>query len=119
MKKALGILDRSVPVAVLLMSAGFARGIPPTPDHVVIVIEENHSFSQVIGSPDAPFINGLAAAGASFTNCYAITHPSQPNYLQWFSGAAQGVTGDTVPASGAPFSTPNLAAALDARGVSF
>jgi len=85
----------------------------------VIVIEENHSFSQVIGNPDAPFMNSLAAAGANFTNFYAITHPSQPNYIQFFSGENQGITSNTVPAAGTPFSTPNLGAALLSAGATF
>src|SRR5262249_18709660 len=29
----------------------------PTPAHVVWVIEENHSFSEIIGNPSAPYIN--------------------------------------------------------------
>ena len=59
----------------------------PVPDHVVVVIEENHSYSQIIGSPSAPYINQLAQAGASFTNSHGIEHPSQPNYLDLFSGS--------------------------------
>src|SRR6185295_18830333 len=96
-----------------------ARAIPPTPDHVVIVIEENHSASQIIGSPNAPYMNALAAGGANLTRCFALTHPSQPNYLQFFSGANQGITGNTVPAPGSPFSTRNLGAALIAAGRTF
>ena len=34
----------------------------PRPDHVVIVVEENHSAQNIIGNPSAPFINALAAA---------------------------------------------------------
>jgi hypothetical protein len=73
-----------------------ANGVP-RPDHVVIVIEENHSYSEIIGSPDAPYINSLAAKGAVFTQSYAVTHPSQPNYLDVFSGYNQGVTDDSCP----------------------
>ena len=71
-----------------------ANGVPQ-PDHVVIVIEENHSYSEIIGSPNAPYINSLAAQGAVFTQSYAVTHPSQPNYLDLFSGFNQGVTDDS------------------------
>ncbi len=88
------------------------------PSRIVVVIEENHSFSQVIGNPAAPFINSLAANGASFTSFYAITHPSQPNYLEFFSGDNQGVTSDSLP-TGTPFTTPNLAAAMLAAGWTF
>src|ERR1700710_2947649 len=28
----------------------------PRPDHVVVVVEENHSATNIIGNPDAPFI---------------------------------------------------------------
>ncbi len=95
------------------------RALPPTPDHVVIVIEENHSASEIIGSPEAPYMNSLAAGGANLTRCFALTHPSQPNYLQFFSGANQGVTDNTVSAPGAPYSTPNLGAAIIAAGRTF
>jgi phosphatidylinositol-3-phosphatase len=41
----------------------------------------------VLGSASAPFLNGLASRGATFTQFYAITHPSEPNYLAVFSGS--------------------------------
>jgi hypothetical protein len=53
----------------------------PAPAHVVVVIEENHGYSEIIGSSQAPYINTLATQGALFTKSYALTHPSQPNYL--------------------------------------
>jgi hypothetical protein len=104
---------------VTLIPAAPAFAVPPTPDHVVIVIEENHSFNQVIGSPDAPYINALATAGASFTNMYALTHPSQPNYIQFFSGSHQGVFDNNVPVMLLPFTAPNLGAALLGAGHTF
>src|SRR5206468_10113119 len=61
----------------------------PKPDHIVIVIEENHSYSQIMGSDSAPYINFLAnnAYSVVFTNSYGATHPSQPNYLDLYSGS--------------------------------
>lgn len=90
----------------------------PQPDHVVIVMEENHDYSQILGSANAPYINSLARQGALMTNSTAIEHPSQPNYLDLFSGSNQGVTNDNRPA-GLPFSTPNLGAELLAANLSF
>lgn len=90
-------------------------GIAP-PDHVVIVIEENHSFASIIGSSSAPYINSLAQQGALFTQSFAVEHPSQPNYLDLFSGANQGVTDDSCPHS---FSTENLATELTAASQTF
>ena len=62
----------------------------PVYDHIVIVIEENEAPQAILGSADAPYINSLAAGGASFGSMYAVTHPSQPNYLHLFSGENQG-----------------------------
>ena len=92
----------------------------PKPDHIVIVIEENHSYNDIIGNSSAPYINGLAgdSFGASFTQSYGITHPSQPNYLYLFSGDNQGVTDDNKP-SGLPFTTSNLGAELLQKGYTF
>ena len=67
----------------------------PAPDHVVVVVLENHSYEQVIGSTSAPYLNNtLKAGGANLTQSYAIAHPSQPNYLDLYSGNNQGVTTD-------------------------
>src|SRR5215475_2202688 len=90
--------------------------VVPRPDHVVIVIEENHSYSEIIGSFAAPYINSLVAQGALFTQSYAITHPSQPNYLDIFSGFNQGVTNDSCPHY---FATDNLGLYLLNASLSF
>src|SRR5262252_6264054 len=91
-------------------------GVTP-PDHIVIVIEENHSFSEIIGSSSAPYINSLAQQGALFTNSFAIEHPSEPNYLDIFSGSNQGITNDNCPVG--PFSTANLGSEVIAAGKTF
>ncbi|MCX6291107.1 MAG: hypothetical protein NT126_05020 [Bacteroidetes bacterium] len=85
----------------------------PTPDHVVILVLENHGYGQVVGSAAAPYINGLISdpASALFTQSYALSHPSQPNYIQLFSGSNQGVVNDNVP-TGLPFAAANLGAEL-------
>ena len=107
---------------LLALAARFANPVaaaPPTWDHVLVVIEENKSFTQVIGSGQAPYIDSLAAGGVSLTNMYGLTHPSQPNYLQFFSGSNQGVTSNTDTSGITPFNTPNLGAALIAGGATF
>lgn len=62
--------------------------------HVIIVIEENHSYDQIMSSTEAPYMHRLAAQGANFTNAFAEVHPSQPNYIALMSGSTQGVTDD-------------------------
>ena len=79
---------------------------------------ENHSYSEVIGSSAAPYINGLALQGASFTASHAVTHPSEPNYLAFFSGSTQGLTDDSCPHTYST-STANLASELIAAGLTF
>lgn len=88
----------------------------PQPDHIVIVIEENKSFSQIIGNREAPYINELAKRGALFTQSYGITHPSQPNYLALFTGSTRGIGSNACPLD---LSGDNLASQLLAKGLSF
>lgn len=88
----------------------------PRPDHIVLVIEENHSYSQIIGSPDAPYVNELAAQGALFTQSFGITYPSQPNYLSLFSGSTQAITDNSCPQT---FTTANLGHALLSARLTF
>ncbi|MFE4603869.1 alkaline phosphatase family protein [Kitasatospora indigofera] len=88
----------------------------PTPDHVIVVVMENHAYSQVIGSSSAPYINNtLKAGGASLTNSYGLTHPSEPNYYMLFSGSNQGRTDDSCVGVGS-INQPNLASELIAAG---
>ncbi|WP_256238306.1 alkaline phosphatase family protein [Bacillus sp. EB600] len=86
-------------------------------DHVVIVIEENHSKSKITNNPSAPYMNSLMKQGANFTNYHAIEHPSQPNYLDIFSGSNHGVKDDKQPIS--KFSSKNLASELIEKNYSF
>jgi phosphatidylinositol-3-phosphatase len=88
----------------------------PGVNRVVVVIEENHAFQQIVGSPAAPYINSLAGRGALMTDSFALTHPSQPNYLELFSGSTQGVVDDSIPGT---FNAPNLATELLAKHRSF
>ncbi|MGH9206208.1 MAG: Hint domain-containing protein, partial [Acidimicrobiales bacterium] len=88
----------------------------PTYSHIVVVVEENHDYSQIIGDRvDAPYINALAAANALLTNYTAISHPSQPNYYALYAGSTFGVTDDnphTLP-------DPSLATILQGAGRTF
>ncbi|ABD10123.1 phosphatidylinositol-3-phosphate phosphatase [Frankia casuarinae] len=88
----------------------------PSPDHVVVVVFENHSYSQIIGSSSAPYINNtLKSGGANLTASYGLTHPSQPNYLALFSGGTQGITNDNCYTPGFS-SAANLGSELIAAG---
>src|SRR2546429_6741905 len=79
-----------------------AAGVPAY-DHVFVIVMENHSYGQIIGSSSAPYVNGLLSSGALATNYSAVSHPSLPNYLALTGGSTYGVTSDCttcwVPAS--------------------
>ncbi len=108
-------------IAVLSVWAGaFACAAGArTPRHGVVVIEENHAFTQIIGSRDCPTFNRLAAQGALLTDCHALTHPSEPNYLALFAGRLFGSPPDTCPPPGSPYRAPNLASLLLDSGRTF
>jgi hypothetical protein len=97
--------------------------------HVVVVVLENRDYTDIAGNKaSAPYINGvLARQGAELTNSVALSEPSQPNYLQLFSGSPQDTLGSNgpVPGSQAPagapptgtgLETPNLGAAVQQAG---
>jgi phosphatidylinositol-3-phosphatase len=77
----------------------------PRPDHIVIVIEENKGFHDVFssecppnsGKPCASYFRSLAAKGESLERFFAFHHPSQPNYIELFSGSNHGIIGDCCP----------------------
>ena len=112
----------------MLFAADFgASGAPPRYAHVVVVMEENRTLTQIIGDRvNAPYINSLADNGVKMGRMFAITHPSQPNYIHLFSGADQGILDDnlppnfsTTPTATYPLRTPNLGAEIVGAGYSF
>jgi phosphatidylinositol-3-phosphatase len=71
-----------------------AEPLVPAFDHIFVVIMENHGYGEIIGSPDAPFINQLAARYGVAANYTAVAHPSLPNYLALTGGDTFGITTD-------------------------
>ena len=64
----------------------------PVYDHIVIVIEENKNYEEIIGNNNAPYINDvLKKEGANLTQMYAEEHHSEGNYFWLFSGNNQKV----------------------------
>lgn len=89
----------------------------PRPDHIVVVIEENRGYLQIMDKLNRDsYIHALAKRGVLFTQSYGVTHPSQPNYLALFSGSTQGIISNDCPNT---FSSDNLATALRDAGLSF
>lgn len=85
----------------------WARDLPVY-DHIVIIVEENKNYEQIVGSKSAPYINDiLKKEGATLTRMYAEEHHSEGNYFWLFSGSNQHVGfSDVVPSN--EFKTTNL-----------
>ena len=54
---------------------------PQTYRHVVVIMDENQSYGDIIGRSSAPYLNHLAAVCGLATNFRGVTHPSHPNYM--------------------------------------
>ena len=78
---------------------GTKTGPPATYAHVIWIWMENHSYSEIVGSPAAPYLNSLASDCGLATNYTAVTHPSLPNYVAATSGNTWGIADDNPPSS--------------------
>ena len=81
---------------------------------------ENHDYAEIVGSPNAPYINSLIASYGLATNYMdSGVHPSLPNYLTMISGAPQYAGGtDLLPqASPFPVAHDNLGTQLEAAKI--
>jgi hypothetical protein len=85
---------------------------PPSLAHVWVIVLENKAFDAIIGSPDAPYLNELAAASGLATRYVSVAKPSQPNYIALFSGSTQRVVDNDLH----DIAAPNLADQLEAAG---
>ena len=104
----------TVPITVQAMP-------PPPPQipqshHIVLVMEENQSYSTVVGATTVwPNLNALIAHGALPTNYYADSHPSIGNYFMLTTGQLL-TTDDT---STQVFDVDNIARRMLTSGVTF
>jgi acid phosphatase len=109
-------LGRAIVTSLMLDACAFvaaprgAEGVPNA-QHVIVVIMENHAYDTVCV---LPYTASLIAVSSSFAHSYAITHPSQPNYLALWGASTMGVTNDNCPSPGSPYSTENLGHACEA-----
>lgn len=85
----------------------------PSFDHVFQIVMENHSFSDVIGSSSAPYINSLLPQAALGTNYYGVTHPSLPNYLALTAGSTYNITTDCTACY---LAAPNIGDVVESTG---
>ena len=68
---------------------------------------ENKGYSQIIGSPNAPYLNAIAGQCGSAASYFAEAHPSLPNYIAMTSGSTQGISDNDGP-SEHPLDVPSI-----------
>jgi len=91
--------------AVAVLAGGVAHAVElavPTStfgrlDRVFLIMMENQTNTDILGNPNAPFINSYATIANRATNYFAVGHPSAPNYLEIVGGSNFNLTNDYWP----------------------
>jgi hypothetical protein len=121
-RRLLAIATGTAAAVLTASTSTFAAGAPaPAPaipryDHVFVVVEENHGFTDVIGNPAAPNLNALARRFGLATRSFGVTHPSEGNYVALLGGSSFGVADDN-PYYINSLRKPSLVSQLDAAGI--
>jgi phosphoesterase family protein len=85
-------------------------------DHVFLIYMENKGVDDIVGSPNAPYINSLINTEDYDSNYFALGHPSDPNYIRPVGGSDFGL--DYNPA-GNVIDANSLMQEMDQAGVSW
>ncbi|MGI9089380.1 MAG: alkaline phosphatase family protein [Chthoniobacterales bacterium] len=89
---------------------------------VFLILMENHNWSSIKGSANAPYINGTLLPMASFTDQYYNPpgiHPSEPNYIWLEAGTNLNITNDGLPSSNHQITTSHFVTQLKNAGISW
>jgi phosphatidylinositol-3-phosphatase len=86
--------------------------------HVLVVMLENKTYSQVIGKSSDPNINVIANQCGSGTETFGLSHTSAANYLGVVSGTS-GFYSGCATVKACTTTSPNLFAQIDAAGLSW
>jgi hypothetical protein len=94
---------------------------PPTSDvgqldHVFLIYLENKGVDNIVGSPNAPYLNSLINTEDYDSNYFALGHPSDPNYIRPVGGSDFGL--DYNP-SGNVIDANSLMQEMDQAGISW
>src|SRR6267378_1542784 len=119
-KSLVALLSGALVAAITPVTAQALATAPSAPhyDHVFVVVEENHGFTDVIGNPAAPNLNALAHQFGLATDYFGISHPSEPNYVALLGGNTFGVNSDNPYYTNA-VSQPSLIQQLDKANISW
>jgi hypothetical protein len=101
----------------LALGAGLAAGVATSGAgaktalaryaHIVVIVEENKDYDQILNPAVAPNISALAAKYGNATRFYGEVHPSEANYVALLGGDTFGIHDDDGfscrPGSAGPF----------------
>lgn len=79
----------------------------------MVVVLENREYGTVIGP--AQKLTALARTHGLATNAFAMSHPSEPNYVALITGSTQGIADD----GNHLVAAPSIAGQLSARGIAW
>jgi phospholipase C len=79
-------MKTAICITALIVSCLIAVAGVPSTSHVVLVVEENHSFDSVITEGGMPYLKSLAEKNSLLTNYYSDYHPSIGNYFTMTTG---------------------------------
>jgi phospholipase C len=87
-------------LAAGLWLAGTMAGAAPARsgayyEHIFVIVEENRAVPDIIGNPAAPNLTLLAKRYGYAAKFFAVSHPSQPNYLALVGGSSFGILDDS------------------------
>jgi hypothetical protein len=95
------ILIAALACAVLSAALGSAQAAPGAKDesvpryaHVVVIVEENKDYAQIVDPASAPNIAALAAKYGDATQFFGEVHPSEGNYVALLGGDTFGIHDD-------------------------
>jgi hypothetical protein len=77
------------------LAAVRGAGLPgPRYDHVIVIVDENKDYGEVVGASAAPSMTRWAGEYGVATHYDAVAHPSEPNYVAIVGGSTFGITDD-------------------------
>jgi len=88
---------------------------------VFTIVMENHSYGDIVGNKDAPYLNTLISQGALAAGYHdSYVHPSEPNYIWMVAGENFGILNDNDPGPGNVIdTTSHLADQLEQAGLTW
>jgi hypothetical protein len=103
MKRMKQVVCAAAATVLVSVTAGAAENKSPESkfgrlDHVFLIMMENQTNTDILGNPNATFINAYAQRVNQATDYFAVGHPSAPNYLEIVGGSNFGLKNDYWPA---------------------